>query len=104
MLTSMVMVSQLQTPRGLLLGRHFGGRYAGYYLRGGITYGGSSPSMEPAGAVWLYECSAESLNLQYTGFIRDGDTKLHSSVVNKHPYWHGVEIVKKGCVGHVQKK
>ncbi len=60
--------------------------------------------MEPAGAGRIYKRSVESLNLQYTGFIGDGDTKSYSSVVDKHPYGHDVEIVKKECVGHVQKR
>ena len=71
--------------------------YAGHNQKCGITYGGSSPSKEPAGAVRIYEGSAESLNLQYTGFIGDGDTKSYSSVVDKHPNGHKVEIVKKEC-------
>ena len=59
--------------------------YTGHNQKCGITYGGSYPSMEPAGAVRIYERSAESLNLQYTGFIGDGDTKPYSRLVDKHP-------------------
>ena len=78
--------------------------YAGHYTKCGITYGGSSPSMEPAGAVRIYERSVESLYLQYTGFVGDGDTKSYSSVVDRKPYGHSIDIVKKECVGHVQKR
>ena len=38
--------------------------YAGHYKKCGLTYGGSSPSVEPAGAVRIYERSVESLHLQ----------------------------------------
>ena len=51
-----------------------------------------------------YERSAESLNLQYKGFIGDGDTKSYLSLVDKHPNGHKVETVKKKCVGRVQKR
>ena len=51
----------------------------------------------------IYERSVESLHLQYTGFVEDGDTKSYSSVVEAKPYGHAVEIVKE-CVGHVQKR
>ena len=47
--------------------------YAGHYQKCGITYGGSSPSMEPAGAVRIYERSVI--------LIGNGDTKSYSTQV-----------------------
>eukprot|EP00112_Aurelia_sp_Birch-Aquarium-sp1_P019844 Seg4999.1 transcript_id=Seg4999.1/GoldUCD/mRNA.D3Y31 product="hypothetical protein" protein_id=Seg4999.1/GoldUCD/D3Y31 len=68
-----------------------------------INHKESSGSMESAGAVQMFERSVPFLNLRYTGYIGDGDSKAHLSVVEAAPY--GDEEIKKlECVGHVQKR
>jgi hypothetical protein len=68
-----------------------------------ITYTGSAPSMEPEGATRIFGRSEHYRGLRYTGFIGDGDSKSHPAVVSSKPYGD-VDIVKKECVGHVQKR
>ena len=67
------------------------------------THDGSAPSMEPAGAIRIFQRSEAQNNLQYLGYVGDGDTKSYSAVVSAEPY-PGKEILKKECVGHVQKR
>ena len=58
--------------------------------------------MEAAGAVQMFQRSISFLNLRYTGYIGDGDSKAHQCVVATAPY--GDQGIKKlECVGHVQK-
>ena len=51
--------------------------YAGHEQKCGMTYGGSSPSMEPAGAGRIYKRSVESLNLQYRIYRRRRHPVVH---------------------------
>ena len=68
-----------------------------------INHKESSGSMESAGAVQMFERSISFLNLRYTGYIGDGDSKAHRCVVAAAPY--GDQGIKKlECVGHVQKR
>lgn len=70
-----------------------------------VNHDGSAAMMEPKGAVAIFNRSAEKRNLLYSGFIGDGDCKTFSSVAASKPYEQfGVEVVKKECVGHVQKR
>ena len=59
--------------------------------------------MEVAGAINMFKRSLPYLNLQYVGYIGDGDTKAHQSVVESAPY-DNCPIEKLKCVGHVQKR
>lgn len=68
-----------------------------------INHTQSSGNMEAAGAIEIFKRSVPHLNLQYTGYIGDGDTKAHQSVVDAKPYGDK-EIVKLECIGHVQKR
>ena len=64
----------------------------------------SSGAMEAAGAVTMFKRSIEKNKLRYTSYIGDGDTSSFSEVVQSKPYGDDVEIDKKECVGHVQKR
>ena len=64
----------------------------------------SSKAMEAKGAVVLWNRSVSQNGLRYTGFIGDGDSAAHTSVVESKPYGDGVKIEKKECVGHIQKR
>ena len=59
--------------------------------------------MEAAGVVRMFQTSVENLQLRYTTFIGDGDSKGHLSVVQAQPYGPE-ELGEKGeCLGHIQK-
>ena len=68
-----------------------------------INHAGSAGAMEASGAITMFKRSVDSYKLRYTGYIGDGDTKAHQSVVNAKPYGD-VEIQKLECIGHVQKR
>eukprot|EP00112_Aurelia_sp_Birch-Aquarium-sp1_P007296 Seg1794.8 transcript_id=Seg1794.8/GoldUCD/mRNA.D3Y31 product="hypothetical protein" protein_id=Seg1794.8/GoldUCD/D3Y31 len=68
-----------------------------------INHRESSGAMEVAGAINMFKRSIPYLNLRYVGYIGDGDTKAHQSVVESAPY-DNCTIDKLGCVGHVQKR
>jgi len=42
--------------------------------------------------------------LRYLSFIGDGDSSTYKTVSEAKPYGNEVEIVKKECIGHVQKR
>lgn len=42
--------------------------------------------------------------VRYRNYIGDGDSKAYSGLVNSKPYGDDFSIVKKECVGHVQKR
>lgn len=42
--------------------------------------------------------------VRYRNFIGDGDSKAYSGLVNSKNYGDDFSIVKKECVGHVQKR
>jgi hypothetical protein len=65
------------------------------------NYRGSAPAMEPEGALRMFERSVEENNLRYTDFYGDGDSKSFSEVKNTYP---GIEVQKRECIGHVQKR
>lgn len=60
--------------------------------------------MEPAGVSAMFERSIRKRKLRYTGLIGDGDSKSYKRVCEEKVYGSDCEIVKKECVGHVQKR
>ena len=67
------------------------------------NFQGSAPAMEPEGATRIFNRSKDKNKLRYTEFYGDGDSK--SFAVVKDSYSHdNVTVVKKECVGHVQKR
>ena len=68
-----------------------------------ISHEGSAASMEPAGARRIWGRSVANRKLKYTSYIGDGDSKSYSAVRKDKPYGH-IKIIKKECVGHVQKR
>ena len=61
------------------------------------------PWMEAAGAVTIFKRSLDKNNLRYVSYNGDGDTSYFNEVNNSKPYGD-FEIIKKECVGHVQKR
>ena len=68
-----------------------------------INHRESSGAMEVAGAINMFKRSVPYLNLQYAGYIGDGDTKVHQSIVESAPC-DNCTIDRLKCVGHVQKR
>ena len=64
-------------------------------------YSGSSPNMETVGAKRVFSRSIDKNKLRYTEFYGDGDSKSFLAVKNTYPK---IEVVKRECVGHVQKR
>ena len=68
------------------------------------NFSGSAPSMEPAGVSAMFHRSVNARRLRYTGLIGDGDSKSYKRVCDEQVYGEDCEVVKKECVGHVQKR
>eukprot|EP00794_Sanderia_malayensis_P002926 gene2926-3380_t len=60
--------------------------------------------MESAGAVMMFKRSIEKHQLRYTSYIGDGDSSSYGDVASSQPYGEGVQIEKKECIGHIQKR
>ena len=69
-----------------------------------INHKESAGAMEVSGAITMFKRSVACHNLRYTGYIGDGDTKAHQSVVDSKPYGDDTKIDKLECIGHVQKR
>ena len=67
------------------------------------NFRGSAPAMEPEGAERIFQRSVELHNLRYTEFYGDGDSKSFSRVKGVYED-AGIEMEKKECIGHVQKR
>ena len=62
---------------------------------------GSAPKMEVSGVQRIFSRSIETNKLRYTEYYGDGDSKSFKEVENVYP---GIVVVKKECIGHVQKR
>ena len=60
--------------------------------------------MESEGCKVLWGRSEANLQLRYTTFVGDGDSSAYRVVQQEQPYGPNIEIVKKDCVGHIQKR
>ena len=67
------------------------------------NYTGSAPAMETAGVTRIFSRSEEVNNLRYTEYFGDGDSKGFEEVKDTYKE-EGVDVVKKECIGHVQKR
>ncbi|KYN22291.1 hypothetical protein ALC57_05327 [Trachymyrmex cornetzi] len=52
----------------------------------------------------LFSRSVEKHGVRYINYVGDGDSKTYTGLVNAKPYGDEIEIIKKECVGHVQKR
>ena len=66
-----------------------------------MNYKGSTPAMETEGIKRIFARSETTRQLQYTEYFGDGDSKAYSEI--EHVY-HNVQVEKKECVGHAQKR
>ena len=59
--------------------------------------------MEPEGALRVFSRSIEKHQLLYTEYFGDGDSKSFNLVKDQYNIYD-IEVQKKECVGHVQKR
>ena len=60
--------------------------------------------MEAVGIVNIFQRSVADLQLCFTTFVGDGDSKAYPAVLNADPYGPDKLVEKGECVGHVQKR
>jgi len=65
------------------------------------NYEGSAPAMEVTGVKKMFNRSIHNYATRYTEYIGDGDSKNFALIQNTY---EGIQVVKKECVGHVQKR
>ncbi|KYM96705.1 hypothetical protein ALC62_00134 [Cyphomyrmex costatus] len=64
---------------------------------------GSAGKMEVEAAISMFKRSVEKFNVQYRNYVGDGDSKTYSGILKAAPYGDK-EVIKKECIGHVQKR
>ncbi|XP_065055580.1 uncharacterized protein LOC135684104 [Rhopilema esculentum] len=69
-----------------------------------MNHKGSSGSMEVEGLQDIFKRSMEKYGIRYTTFIGDGYSSSFSTISKEKPYGADIEISKKECIGHVQKR
>lgn len=69
-----------------------------------LNYQGSAGKMEVDAVVEMFKKSEEQYDVKHTDHIGDGDSKTYKSIVESKPYGEKVQIRKKECIGHVQKR
>ena len=77
--------------------------YGSYKDNCDINFDGSSPAMEAQGALTMFQRSIVKHKLRYTGLIADGDSKIHSLLLDMKPYgdfnvekWTALAMCRKG--------
>ncbi|KYN08308.1 hypothetical protein ALC62_00710 [Cyphomyrmex costatus] len=65
---------------------------------------GSAGKMEVDAAVEMFSRLEELHNIRYSSYVGDGDSKTFKDIVESQPYGEDCIVVKKECVGHVQKR
>lgn len=69
-----------------------------------INHKGSAGKMEVDAVVEMFERSEEKHGVKYVKYIGDGDSKTFKGILDLNPYNNDPVVVKKECVGHVQKR
>ncbi|XP_039302928.1 uncharacterized protein LOC120357167 [Solenopsis invicta] len=69
-----------------------------------LNHQGSAGKMEVDAVVEMFKKSEEQYNVRYINYIGDGDSKTYKGIVESKPYGENVQIRKKECIGHVQKR
>lgn len=64
---------------------------------------GSAGKMEVDAVIEMFKRSVEKYGVQYKNYIGDGDSKTYSGILAAAPYGDN-QVVKKECIGHVQKR
>lgn len=67
------------------------------------NHSGSSGKMEVDSVIEMFQRSLEKFGVMYKNYIGDGDSKTYSGILKAAPY-DNQEVVKKECIGHIQKR
>ncbi|XP_036148055.1 uncharacterized protein LOC118647367 [Monomorium pharaonis] len=65
---------------------------------------GSSGKMEVDAIVEMFKRSQNKYGVKYINYIGDGDSKTYNDIIKSSPYGDDTSIIKKECIGHVQKR
>ena len=70
------------------------------------NYKGSAPNMEVTGAKRIFSRSIDNQKLRYVEMYSDGDSKAYPAIKDTYVNSNDsdIEVQKKECVGHVQKR
>ncbi|XP_076622851.1 uncharacterized protein LOC143342632 [Colletes latitarsis] len=60
--------------------------------------------MEVDGVIEMFRQSESLYQLKYVNYIGDGDSKTYKGLLDSQPYGPDVGILKKECIGHIQKR
>lgn len=60
--------------------------------------------MEIDGIVEMFERSEEKHGVKYVKYVGDGDSKTFKGIITRNIYGNDVNVQKKECVGHVEKR
>jgi len=78
--------------------------YADHESECSINHTGSSGKMEIDAIVAMFLRSIEKHGVKYSTYVGDGDSKTFNGILKAEPYGHDSPVVKKECVGHVEKR
>ncbi|KAI4496941.1 hypothetical protein M0802_007889 [Mischocyttarus mexicanus] len=67
------------------------------------NYSGSLGKMEVDTVIEMFRRSMKKFNVRYRNCIGDSDSKTYSGILKAAPYGE-IEVVKKECIGHAQKR
>ncbi|GFU41021.1 uncharacterized protein TNCV_4645921 [Trichonephila clavipes] len=68
------------------------------------NFEGYSGKMEVAGALSIFQRSQSLYNVRYTKYLRDGDSKAFTSIVENKVYGDHCSVEKLECIGPVMKR
>ena len=68
------------------------------------NHAGSAGKMEIGGIVEMFQRSVQLHQLKYVNYIGDGDCKTYKGIVDSQPYGLDITILKKECIGPIQKR
>ncbi|XP_066590769.1 uncharacterized protein [Prorops nasuta] len=69
-----------------------------------INHTGSSGKMEIDAIVKMFSHSTDKHNVKYLTYVGDGDSKTFKGILDSQPYGEKCVVIKKECVGHVEKR
>lgn len=69
-----------------------------------INHTGSSGKMEVDAIVQMFLRSEEKHGVKYLTYVGDGDSKTFNGILKTEPYGEDQSVIKKECVGHVEKR
>ncbi|XP_014472349.1 PREDICTED: uncharacterized protein LOC106743225 isoform X2 [Dinoponera quadriceps] len=78
--------------------------YADHESECSINHTGSSGKMEIDAIIAMFLRSIEKHGVKYLTYVGDGDSKTFNGILKAEPYGNDSPVIKKECVGHVEKR